>query len=289
MKKFAPTVGILLAAALVFMSIPTVRAEENISLRASGIVQQSVPAAEDGSVILSKVAEGAADWSDLPNLNMFPAAEYLRPGSSGDYQFTLHNLYSQPISYVFTHSAAAATIPISYTLTQGEYAGTLPKGGSASFTLHWDWPYYVDEPKDDSDSRLGVASAKAANRTDYEVTLKFEIEAEETEKQEWPDWLMPGILVGGALAGGGLLAALASAPLWLLPLALPVVGVGWMLTKLTDTAEQDDTSGLGVPSYVMPPKTGDNWTLSLLAGIGLVQATGTMLAILKIRKKEEAG
>ena len=138
---------------------------------------------------------------------------------------------------------------------------------------------WIVNPDGTPNNGYRVASGQAAT-----ATATVNAVAVWEEECKWPDWLLPGILGGTVIAGGGLLAALASVPLWLLPLALPVIAIVWLCAKYPGATKPDDTSMK--PDYVMPPKTGDNWTLPLLAGMGIVLAGCVMFTTLRKRKKE---
>ena len=201
--------SVLLVAALVVMSMPMTRAAQEVTLQASGVVQQSVPANEDLNVTLASVHEGTYatrsatnDWTGPApalngNLTLFSGLTNLRPGATNGakgstpadrYKFVLVNEYEKPIEYTYTHGATAgsAAVPMGYTLFRngvltpvpaGGLEGTVPVDGYVEFELEWLWDYYKDVSQDLADTDLGVAAAAAL--TEYEALLKFEIEADE--------------------------------------------------------------------------------------------------------------
>jgi hypothetical protein len=293
MKKCISLLSALLTATLMLAAMSAASAAREISLQADGTVTQAVP--NNSGSPLVRVMEGGIDWSDLSNLSVFAGAGYLCPGAAGTYDFTLTNLSDKEITYTFTAKGLLDGAPsdlISFSLSQ-PVQGTVPGFGSVPFTLRWEWAWEQDNPRD---TALGAQSASRLTGDDpripYRAELEFIIEMDEPapgKECEWPDWLLPGI--GTALAGGGLLAALASVPLWLLPLALPAIAAAWCRAKqpsicppfVPAPALPDSPV---VPGPVPPPKTGDSWDFALLAGLGMALSMGVMIAILRERRAQ---
>ena len=222
MKKLASVLSVLLAAALVLVSMPIAQAAE-FTLEGSGVVQRNVPANEDPAVILATVHEGTYatksttnDWSG-PVLNgeltLFSGVTALHPGAANGatpadrYKFVLVNEYSKPIEYTYTHGPvlgpAYAVLPIDYTLYRngaltalpaGGLTGTVPVGGYVEFELEWSWD--IDDGSTTAlnngitgwelDSPIGVDSAQGV-RSEYKALLQFYIEADSSGGVIWMD------------------------------------------------------------------------------------------------------
>ena len=214
MKKLTPLLSVMLAIALVLVSMPKAQAA-TLTLQASGEVSQTVVSDEDGT-LLAKVTQGSLrtdpDWSGLANLSVFSTINHstsgkLEPGTSGSYTFALHNEYTMgPIEYKFKCEVLqGANVPIIYTVTRsgpGANTGTVsgrepafstmtvvPQGGSVVFTLSWTWAFGDSStgnplgiPDDllnnegyNVDNPIGIAARESNLK--HAVKLEFYIEA----------------------------------------------------------------------------------------------------------------
>jgi len=220
MRRITPALSVLLAVALVVVSMPAARAAPPPP-RAGGTVNPVIFLDDNPAVEIAIAWEGAlggSDWAaDLGgDLNLFvlPPDEYLRPGTGGSYDFALENIYGGPFDYTFSVvEIDPAALPLAYKLkvngayvdfTGERYSGSLAKDAYAPFVLEWAWPYQISLPLDTIDTGFGIQS-REEDRLPCDVTLRFDIQADDPEPPEppgpkFPWWLIP-------LAGGAVLVA----------------------------------------------------------------------------------
>jgi len=312
--------SVLLAVALAFVSMPKAQAAESIGLSASGVIYQSIDVEETG-LVLATVTDWQGEWGPcypVPSARdvfRLPAGVYLqpgsvfgKPGSSGTYEFTLHNEYAAAIRYKLDVTKYLGADPQSmvkaldgepfiWTLTGAAAEGELAVGESAAFVLTWFWngkpeagSSETEAEKNSFDTVFGVQS-KLDDRTLYKVLMEFYVEADELpqppNRPRFPWWtlLIPPAL-GLPLLGLPLLGLpLLGLPLLAAPLALLRPGP----TEVSPSPPEEDIEPPYTTGPIMPPKTGDSGTVMLMALLALGMSMAGIAAISrKKRKYEEA-
>lgn len=302
---------LLLTAALLLLTMPLACAQEIVPPQARGLIQlNNMPANEDSAVLLAQVTDALGDWdthsTSLPVFEPQSAQPNVRPGvvapgMDGSYCFTLHNRYSEAISYVFTHEAAPAEA-LRFSLAQGAPSGTVPPGGSVEFQLDWEWRYYVSESRDVTDTDIGRQSAVTTQ--ECTAVLKFAVEAEEaaTPENDWWKWLVAGAMLagGGTVAAGAAAArAIGSISVWGAALSLPVVIKCWLhhtywgkdcdCGEDTEPSPQQDPDPAAKPvGSIKPPSTGDHRP-AILAGLGVALCAAYLLLLLLRKRNQSSG
>ena len=158
-------------------------------------------------------------------------------------------------------------------------------------------PDYIFQGYKDKDGNLIDGSYRIADGLPLTVELTLEvmgvwnlIEGNDDDGS-WISWIVPGIIGGAGIIGGGMAALGSLGVLGLI--AVPVIGVaGWLLHRgCTENcgkpgcpAAEDEKQE--VPGYETPPKTGDDWTITLLAGAGMAMAAGMLIMLTRKKKKE---
>lgn len=320
MKKLSSAVSVLLALALVLVSMPKARAAE-LTLQGSCIVEQylAITPEDDGTILLALVSDTDGEWGPCcptpSSRNIFQLdGGFLQPGAGGTYDFRIKNVYGDTISYTLTAKGFLnldgeweETEFITLDITGGDLAGDLAPGEEALFTLEWLW----DSPEiSAADSALGVLSA--SDGLQYKAELKFYVTADELPNPPPDDdcglcKLLTGLGVGKLVIGtGGLIIGGLTLP-WLT--ALPLLPVLLLLscclhggqdcpppdcppepTRVTEPADPSrggDTAPDDLGPF-KPPNTGDSWNAALLAGLGIVLASGIMIEALRRRKRENS-
>jgi len=188
MKRLTPILSALLAAALIFITMPIAQAAVTLA------------SVHEGTYATRSITN---DWSGPVldgELNLFSGFAKLRPGSNNAanrYKFVLVNAYSKPIEYTYTHEAVAGPgnailLPLEYTLYRSGVltpvpatglTGMVPVGGYVEFELEWAWPIDDGSPADLGEGTTGwsldTPFGTDSVRRKYQAELKFFIEADE--------------------------------------------------------------------------------------------------------------